>query len=98
MTRGIVNPSACAVQQTRGNSDCLRPRLPRSGADVQHCHRAAVLRMTEIFIADRGWPFLAVRNRMHAIDVDAARGEIIAHRMARHAPSARLYSRVPRTS
>lgn len=37
--------------------------------------------MTEIFIADRGWPFLAVRNRMHAIGVDPARGEIIAQPM-----------------
>ena len=37
--------------------------------------------MTEIFIADRGWPFLAVRNRMHAIGVAPARGEIIAQPM-----------------
>src|SRR3954449_12735000 len=55
-----------------------RPRL-RGGAE--DCHSAAILRPAGDVVANRDRAFLAVGHRAHAAGLDAARSEIIAHRL-----------------
>ena len=52
-----------------------------SGARVEHRHRAAVLRPARDVVADRDRTLLAVGDRAHAVGLDAARGQIVAHRL-----------------
>src|SRR5262245_34225340 len=53
--------------------------VTRSGACVEDSDRAPVLRPARNIVADRDWPFLAVVDRAHAMGLDTARGEKVAH-------------------
>src|SRR5262249_44726206 len=57
------------------------PRVSPSRAGIEHGYRAAVLRPARDVVADRDRALLAVGNRPHALCLDAARDEIIAHRL-----------------
>src|ERR1043166_4875120 len=52
-----------------------------SGACVEDRHRAAVLRPARNVVADRDRPLLAVGDGAHAVGFDAARREVVAHRL-----------------
>src|SRR5260370_37744542 len=78
---------ACKTQPAPKGAGCpLSPVLGRSGAAVEHRHRAAVLRPTGYVVADGDRTLLAIGNGPHALRVDAVRGEIVSHRL--RAPSA----------
>src|ERR1700712_57870 len=53
----------------------------RSGAGVQHGDGAAVLRPAGDVVTHRDRTLLAVGDRAHPVRIDAARGEIAAHRL-----------------
>jgi hypothetical protein len=53
---------------------------------VEHHHSASVLRPAGDIVAHCYWALLAVRNRVHALRIDAARSEIVTHGLC--APSA----------
>src|SRR5215475_11120440 len=62
----------------------LPQRLRRgaiSRARVEYRDRAAVLRPAGNVVAHRDRPLLAVGNRPHAVGIDPARSEIVAHRL-----------------
>src|SRR4029079_9349810 len=50
-------------------------------ADPEHRDRTAVLRPARDVVADRDRPLLPVRDRAHALRLDAARNQIVAHRL-----------------
>ena len=51
----------------------------KSGSRIEHRHRATILRPAGNIVADRDRALLAVGDRAHALRLDAARGEIVAH-------------------
>src|SRR5262249_11344952 len=57
----------------------LPPYSLSSRAGVEHRHDPAVLRPAGDVVTDRDGALLAVGDRAHALRLDAARGEIVAH-------------------
>src|SRR5713101_6576080 len=68
------------IQPAPEGAGCpLPPYVPCSGTGTEHRHHPTVLRPAGNVVAHRDRAFLAVGNRAHALRLDAARGEIVAH-------------------
>src|SRR5215470_2640174 len=52
-----------------------------SGARVENRDGATILRPARNVVADRNRPFLAIRDRAHALGLHATRHQILAHRL-----------------
>ena len=67
-------------------------------AAVEHGLRAAILRPAGDVVAHCDRPLLAVGDGAHSRRIDSMLGQVVRTACARLAPSAILYSRVPRSS
>src|SRR5262245_38424196 len=74
------------TQPAPEGAGCPHSPYANSRAGIEHRDGAAVLRPAGDVVAYRDRPFLAVGDRAHAADLDAARGKVVAHRLGATGP------------